>query len=373
MYRNYTPQEITALAAALQTFVKRLRGEKVSKKRAAEFIQRALEEGHRAEELFCPRLLPEEINENTGLSGGPAGELNLAQSDNFQALAEAVHDYYTALTGRGGQWATASALENLMRSINDNSLETILSAEVIQMLEEKYKARKGEDASLSFFGYIESTIRDLWKMRSEQKTGQPATSQADQEPADDGTDKGDPNEEEFVENDDEVNPFEDPDLIPSEGMEDVTFNTDIVVENTPRICKRTAVETILKQYTPSEISSLLPTMKGGKELTFDNIIDNLTNGSFDPSLEDAAARKIHMSLNGDLNPAFVDCVRGVCGMEMDTDTANGYDILRINWDLRSPSVRKFYKLQRLILKEGEGDEDLREAIDDLEKLYLEKE
>lgn len=412
MYRDYTPNETAAIAAAFRTFLARTGHRKPTTKAANEYVSAVLGEGLPAETLFIPDYVPGEP-----LTGAPDGETLAAlarmtaagprhvtdvrgwnEGTLSDALAEALHDFYQTLTGTGGKWNTPSARENITRAINEDGLETLMSETLIELIRDKYGDSDGEETRLSFFAFVAGAIKELWKLRvpaqdqSQSPAPAPAGQAGEEEREEEEDDERDPDppymekereeeeepreqEEPEDETDDEHDreAFEDADLVPAPEMaEDSFFQTEVLLENTPKECKRVAVETILKQFTPGELACLA-TMADTDEpdkLSFLNIVERFTDGDFDPGAAKAEARRLHMLVNTELIDAFVDCVR-LNGMAMDAETASGYDILHIDWDLRAPEVRKYYKLQGLILKYGEGDKDLEDAIGDLERLYLE--
>lgn len=378
MNRTYTEKEKLALAAAWRTLVLRLFNKRLNDKRALEFLDGKAAEGLTADELLNPaNYLPPDEKGNILMKENPVRLTDTEgwyEGDSFALVAECVHDFYLRLTGKGGQWTTKNSRDNLARAIREDGIDTILSEELVSIIDAKNKEKNGEEATLSCFAYIENVIRELWRLKKEQpQPEEPAEETAgnDFDGYDEAT-EGTKDAPECV----HPNPFEDPDLIPSPDR----FDTDIIPLNTPRNNKRNAIALNLANYSIKEIANLAECVlyKDDEEeekladggISLNVLIDKLTDGEFSPKSENAEARKMHMSLNGDLNGAFVTCVRQIAGVDMDAEMAQNYDILHIDWDLRDPGVRKFYKLKQLILESRDIDRDLLDAIDDLERLYL---
>ena len=136
--------------------------------------------------------------------------------------------------------------------------------------------------------------------------------------------------------------------------------------------KRIAIKDALDKLTPIEIRALISIFPGAEKKPLERIIAELAEGKADWSSETSEAREVHMKVCRLIYPQFIMCTR-LTGTEMDEKKAERYDILRSGWDLREPEDRKLYKMKELVYRDGnDSDDDLVEAVKDLEKYYKEK-
>jgi len=165
----------------------------------------------------------------------------------------------------------------------------------------------------------------------------------------------------------ETDPFPEED----EPVERAEYSTSVVSSDDPTEYKKKCIATIIGRYSVRDLLGLTHTIYGGETLDLSCVIDKLAKGEFNVADESAETRNLHMNMNGDLLPHFIDCVR-MQGLEMDEGIAMRYDILHDGWDLREPKVRKLHKIKRLVLMYADGDEDLMSALTDIEWLYADK-
>lgn len=375
--RVITEKDKRALLVALRTFVRAHSGERISQKAGEAIVERALDAGvsidvllnhvnwGKASELM-PGLLAKDYVDMLAekrFDARPLKEEPLwHEPDNgFGVLAEAAHDFFMEITGRGGRWNIPSALKNLAKIVERHSLQAVLSEALIEAVLER-------EPETNYYGYLSAIANDFKSLPIDDT---PTQAQQDAEKIAEET------IEQIVEEPqpgyeapaDEADQEEDAPY-PEEEPEP-QYETTFLMQGNPRDLKRECLRNALGGYSPVELSGLIETIEGGQNKVLSEIIDALVDGHFDPSLESTSARDIHRSLSADLLPSFIDCVR-MQGFEMDENTASHYDILHDNWDLRTPEVRKLHKLKRLILTFGKDDEDLLATISDLEDLYGEK-
>lgn len=410
--RTFTEKDRRGLAVAFRIFVRAMSGERTGTAAAEKLVVKATSEGVGIDELlnkenwaraaalepeltaerYAEMLIREEV-ETRPLTAEPMWH---EPSYGFTVIAEAVHDYYKEVTGRGGKWNIPSALSNLAHAIRKWGLQTILSEDLIAEVN-----ATGANKDYTSYGYILALVKDFdtfhpetltepQEERMERKAARAEEEERacvtetdpDPEPEPGEGDTGDPEDEPYPEpgDDDGEGASEGtetgiPDPAPFQEDEPAqTFESSFDIRNNARELKRNSIRNFIFGYTTEEISALAGTIAGGTNLNLDEIVDALTDGQFDEEAENTAAASMHKNLNADLTSSFIACVLSL-DVDMDDEKASQYDILKCNWDLRTPSVRKFYKVKNLIEEKTREypDPDLKEAVRDLERLYASEE
>lgn len=398
--RIFTDNDKRGLLIALRVFLRNLNGERLSQASGIPLIEKALDAGLSVDELLNkgnygravevqPELtfaeyvdiLCDRRIEVKGIKDEPMWH---DTANGFGIIAEAAHDFFMEVSGKGGKWNIPSALVNLAKAIRAYSLQAVLSETLI-------KEVIGDNPEMTYFNYILAIVKDfnslsidnepteaqLNRQKEEEEfirtnVEDPVHEDESPEKRNEGPEQGDgaeepEPEEEYTDERPEDEPFPPEEEYIPEGFESV-----VVTQQSPADIKKNCLRTVLGNYSVNELLGLVKTIKDGMDIPVDEVLNRLANGRFEPKLEDAATQKIHQEINADLILSFISCVR-VQGREMDEETATEYDILHQNWDLRTPAVRKRHKLLRLILTEGKDDPDLLDAIQDIEKMYLDDE
>lgn len=383
--RIFTEKDRKGLVAALRRFVKAMSGERLGAEEGGAIIDKALATGLTVDELLN--------RENWGRALALSPELGAseyidmmcdrrievrplkAEPDwhnpeigGFRTVAEAIHDFYYEVTGKGGKWNVPSGLSNLALAIDRYSVQALVSEALAEAV--------GGDSPVSFFDYIRRIVKHFRELPVDDSLTEEQQMRVAEEAGMlcEGLDPGDGGSE------DDDNPPAPTYVEPEDGIypSPENYETSYLLPN-PMDMKRTSVGGALFACTPEEIASLVKCLRteSGEEpsdegtgLSLSEIVDLLTDGRFDPSGEDPVARQVHMQLNGDLTPSFIECVTAQA-IDMDEETASRYDILHDSWDLRNPKVRRLGKLKNLIFRFGEEDQDLFDALSDLEAAYNE--
>lgn len=397
--RIITEKDKRGLLVAFRTFIRPFTGERISQVAGNAIIERALEAGvsfdallnkenwGRAQDIIPSlsaseyvELLAENKIEVKKLTDEPGWH---ETENGFDLIAEAAHDFFMEVSGKGGKWNIPSAKANLAKAIKTYSLEAILSEDLIKQV--------CTDPDTTFFLYILAILKDL---NSLVIVTEPTEAEAEREKMLDineetldnlavnpRNENNDP-EPEFRPGEEEETE-DDLDLLGAglgiyngDAVEEPEFTTStrMAVTEDPHKTKVDAIKNILFSYSPAELDGIIGVirMKDGRDprtLTFDEIVNAIADGNLDVKKESFDAANIHSQMNGDLTQQFIECVRA-SGVEMDDALAAKYDILCDSWDLRDPNTRKFYKLQNLINRMGNEDEDLLASIKELEAFYL---
>lgn len=390
--RVITKKDKRGLLVAFRRFLKAMSGERISQQAGEPLLESALDAGisfdallnrenwGRAKEIM-PELTAadyvEMLRDNRIEVRDLADEPNWHEVDNgFAVIAEAAHDFFMEICGRGGKWNIPSALINLAKVIRDHSLQAILSEELIEKLTK-------EDAEMNYFTFIQAIAHDFnaieiddepteqqQKRREEMDALVKAAIEGAQEPGseEEAAPEGGPEEEVIDE------PYPENEGPEGDGISDMArmFDTNFIIPD-PNKIKRDAIREVLDNYTPEELLSIVDTINNGRRETVNTLIDILVDGKFDPTLESAKARDIHKAINIDLMPSFISCVNTQEGIHVDESQAEKFDILHDSWDLRPVAARKLYKLKLLIKEAETKDPDVIEALCDIERLYAAKE
>lgn len=392
--RTITEKDRRGLLVAFRRFLRAMSGERISAQAGGPLLDEALEAGLSFDALLnrenwgralevVPDLTARDYVKIMCENGIEVKELTEEPrwhelENGFGVIAEAAHDFFMEVSGRGGKWNIPSALTNLAKAVREHSLQAILSEDLIGRL------TAGDDA-MTYFGYIEAIARDFDSLdiddtptpaqllREKQQEEAVLAATTEENPAPDGHENNEATEsgpgtraedEYELETELDDSPFPEEEEI--ENTHGMVANFRLGAE--PDMIKRSALRDVLENYTPAELAGIVDAVEGGRAETIGGLLDALARGRFDPALETADAAAIHRSVNADLMVSFIGCVR-MQGIEMDEELAARYDILHDSWDLRTPQARKLHKLKDLVISSGTDDPDLLEAIRDIERLY----
>lgn len=374
--RTITQKDKKALVPALRVFMRACTGERLPAAKAEEVIGHVLGEGITVDALLNRGNWMRALAEDPGLDldgyvrwlcdGANAKKvLDLKEEPNWHepsggwtTVAEAAHDFYMAVTGKGGKWNIPSALMNLAKAVSAHSLQAILSEELIAAV------TGGEETT--FFDYILAIAKDFNTLPVDDTPTAEQFSRNVSVYGDETAEKDDPAPAPvtpYLEEDTD-DPFPEADIL-GDGYH---LSGGLIPD--PMQEKRKSIANAIYAYTPQEILLLTETMEDAGDLSLSEIVDRLTSGEFDPAKESPAARQVHMALSGELSTSFIETVR-MQQYEMDEAAAKDCDILHDSWDFRDKEVRKLHKLKKLIYASEELDDDLLEAVHDIERLYSE--
>lgn len=393
--RQFTDKEINAFARGLMRYSYAIGAGRTQTATCEKNIRKALDCGITLDELFnkgnydracmaADGTMPDmttyvELLTARNIESAPLRDENLwtATDMGFSALAEAVHEIYIALTGFGGTYTTSNALNNLRNAITKHSLQGILSERLM-------KAAAEQDGARNYFRFVhaaansdslpfETELSEEQERRA--RENEELAQQGETEPAAEQPEPGDAPEKPDSEapsggesGETEENEAEDGSVPGPEEIPDEDPNETVVIPQSPRDLKRTAVTETVFYLSADELKSLAPCVRDGTDVTVGDIVDALTNSEYDPSKEDMVGKAVHAALNERLAPAFVSCVLQQ-GLDMDEGRAARYDVLLQDWDLRTDRTRRLVKLKSLAFAYGDGDPDIDEAVKDLEAFY----
>jgi hypothetical protein len=425
--RKFTDKDIVAIAAALSTFTKYVNGKRVMTKICLPTVRRAVNAGLSLDEIFnkenysrAGEISPmpsvdEYIETMIGrkITVKPFSEDEHLDED-YTCLSECFHDFFTEISPRGGRWNIPNAKANLQKAISLYGLQPLFSEELMRAVNEKYKSKsdnkektadkdeKSEEneEGITCFEYIAEILKhkddydivtdptqEQLDRAEENKTlidniEKAEEIEAPQVEKTEITDEDDEpdgpyasgkevyqdklhTETAYQPDDPDIYNDDEPGLIP--GQEDT--NAFITMIDSPREFKR---QCVAKEVMNSELDEIneLAQLTGQKRI--EDIIIALTDGKFDIEKESLAAKQIHQYYNTDLMRSFIQCVTSQ-QYEINEDSAVKYDVLKDNWDLRDVATRKLHKLKQLIYTYALDDDDMMNAIKDLEDLYSEKE
>ena len=169
--RIFTEKDKKALLAAFRVFIRAMSGERLTQKNGEELIQKALDAGLSVDALFNKENWARAVEANGG------GDLSVKDyidtmaerrivvrdlreepmwnepANGFTIIAEAVHDFFQAITGRGGKWSIPTALVNTSKAVRFYSLQAVLSEQLINQV-------VGEDEKMFCFGFIQAIVKD---------------------------------------------------------------------------------------------------------------------------------------------------------------------------------------------------------------------
>ena len=371
MTRKFTETDRKALVPALRVFIRAVTGKLLPAAQAAAIVSQVLDRGLTVDALLNRGNWMRALSENPELDAqGYADYLcrdypcrhvaELKAEPNWHepesgwpAVAEAAHDFYMEVTGKGGKFNTQSALMNLAKAVSAHSLQAILSEDLIF-------AVTSVDEPATFFEYVQAIAKDFNTLPVNDSPSAAQQQRLDllSQPA------GIPESPEVHD------PAEDDPYPDSDFLGDIYQGSAGLIPD-PMQEKRKSIANAIYAYSPQDILLLTETMvPGDKPLSLSEIVDRLTAGEFQPEKESSEARTIHSLLSGDLTTSFIETVR-MQQFEMDQDQAANYDILHDSWDLRNDEVRKIHKLKKLIYGSEDVDPDLLEVLKDVERLYNE--
>ena len=384
--RTYTPKDLEGIAAALSSFLLRLSGKRTHAKRAAVLTGQLAEAGVPLDVVFNPSnyrrarelnsqdevLTPDGYVAALIRSDAPVHYRRLTEEhaweteeNGFAQVSEVVHDFFLAVTGKGGHWKTDSAVKNLAMTIRlGRNLDNILSEEVINAVRDN----NASDA-VSCFAYVNALMKDPFAILQRDQdplyplVGTPPWSippEPEEEPLAEST---------IIQNDSDLDesgpmPGEDEGApvgeSPSGALDGVGIN--------PSVTKLQSLTKAVYKLNPKEFSQIASLIEGWESLAYGTIIEKLSAGEFDPTREDDKAREMHAVLNGQLMEDFISCA-GLQNVPMDFQGAAKIDLLHDSWDLRQDENRRLQKLKMLVREFGNDDPDLEEAVSDLAAFY----
>lgn len=382
--RKFTDQDKRGLLVAVRVFLHALSGERLSQQAGIPLIEKLLEAGVSVDAFLNKENWGRALEKNPDLTFKDyvnmltEGSIVIREIKDekmwhetaygFAVIAEAAHDFFMEITGRGGKWNIPSALTNLAKAIRNYSLQAVLSEELITRVIEG-------DEEMTYFGYILTVAEDFNKLGIADEPSEAQLARRKKENPGNGPEENAGKKTQQAVNQpepEEPNDDEAPEDSPyPEMMEETGFETVVVTQANPDETKKATLRTVLGNYSPNEILGLVKTIDGGMDLPIDEILNRLAKGQFSVEMEDAKTEEIHRSINADLLPSFVDCIN-IQGREMNEELAAEYDILHDSWDMRTPEVRKLHKLLKLIYTEGKDDPDLLASVKDIEDLYAVK-
>ncbi len=444
--RQFTEKDKAGLTVAFRVFVRALNGTQARVNRLRPILEKALDEGisvdallnrrnwERALGVCGPEMDASDyvsvlIDRKTIVKELREEPMWHRPEEGFFTLAEAVHDFFIEVTGKGGQWTTQAAITLLAKALQGHSLQSVLSEELI-------RKAAGDSDPFTYFNYISAVAADLdtlgadespteAQMRraeedkaffeeraaiTQETAGEPAAEIAGEEGAREMQtgDGGNPDDKEGEggeahketgqtapadECPEAPYPDPDPEEEPEEEISDILDGFQPGFSVDPRALKISALKESIQGCRPSEISAFAEivtdiTDTQRSDMTLTDLIYYLADGRFDPKKESFSLREAHRALEGDLTPAFLACLR-TQNIEMSSEDAAHYDILHDNWDLRPRDARKLFKLQKLVqdyinmpLDPDETDpqrinrivdDDIEQALQDLARLYKSKE
>lgn len=418
----FTEKEIKALVTALRTFIRDMSGKRMEEKRATEALRSALDGGILLDVLFNPQnflRVKSQINDPTvedyiksileyEIDAHSIREETDWKTNGLETVAHVYHDWYCVFEPKGGVCNTPTALSNLASLIEKIPLESVLCEELINAVAEEGKMtaytyitsllsgkfdlllRKEltqEEYDRAMARYLETGSAPGVIVEDESEDDEEAPEAFADEPdetEDSPVDRylkmvqseeeqEEPDEEEASEKKKEEewpDPADSVEFSETEDFEQELYDpyANYSVKPSPYSIKFSAVESAMKELTLQEISGLAETMDDGQFLKLNELVDRLTTGNFDTSLEGVEVKQTHMLLSSMLMPQFINCCR-MNGVDMDEEKASAYDILKADWDLRNPRTRTFNKLRELILHNAGSDPDLMKAIPELERYY----
>ena len=398
--RIITPKDKRGLLIAFRVFLRAMSGERLSQQAGEPILEKALGAGLTFDAILNKENWGRALALEPLMSAADYIDILIERrvdvreikdeplwndtASGFSIIAEAAHDFYQEVTGKGGRWNIPSALTNLSRAIKDHSLQAVLSEGLIHRVEE------GREDTMNYFAFIQALAKDFSLIREDEVLTAEQAFRSNED--DEMLDAASGEEEEPVHEETEqvhevsvqddslesdaaepVPPEDEPypeEFFATENDANDVFDTVFITKDNPEDTKRNCLRIVLENYTPVELSGLLKTIEGAENIPISEIINHLVRGRFDISKEDAETRSLHQNISADLMPWFIECVR-YQGIEMDEQIASGFDILHDDWDLRAAEVRKLHKIKRLIIAHGDEDPDLLAAMADIERLYEE--
>lgn len=375
--RTITQKDKKGLEAAFRVFARELSGQRMSSDTCGTLVSRALAEGITVDELLnrgnwaralagVAELSPEEYVDALCESRIDVRELKDEPGWHdtqygWRIVAEAAHDFYMSVTGKGGRWNIPSSLMNLAKAVSAHSLQSVLSEGLIF-------AVTSADEPATYFDYIQAIAKDFNSLPVDESLT--AEQEARRSRAEETLNIQDPGQDAgggYVSGE-----------VPGDAPEDEPFpecgddDGSTVLTPNPTDYKRSSIQSFITGCSMSEIAGLARTMENGESLSLSDFIENLTHGRFDRNLETPEIRKVHMRLNADLFDSFLEAVK-MQGFDTEDEDRRRelerFDLLHDSWDFRTPQVRKLHKLKSLIFQYGSDDEDLIDAITDLQDFY----
>lgn len=379
----FTKKDREALTVAFFTFMKNMDGRRTQIKSLTPVIDKGLDNGLTIDEIFNLRnyaraksiqenptaaeyidILIERQVDSIALNDDEQWEDNLNE---VTLLSNCIHDFYITINPKGGTWNTDNARNNLYKVIRKNSLQGIMSENLINEVAEKINVGK----ELTLFKYIETLLKDN-EINVDNGLTQEQENRCKQAEEFIG---------QFIDNSHEEKPSlktegiaeEDTDIfnIHEWDEEEPMVETQFINQN-PQEYKKHCLTQVLLSYPLDEINTIASIIINdtNEPLTLENIINALTNGKYNKEKEDSKSNKCHQNINQDLTENWSNCLQ-MQGIEIENDMLSHCDPMIDSWDMRDDKTRKIQKLARLIYNYGEEDIDLLNALKDLENKYSE--
>lgn len=377
--RKFTEKDITGLSRAFQTFMGAQNGQRVNVGRHRRQLERAIAEGITIDELLntgnyarvehalgkkpsLEEYVDSLVNEKVLIMNYRA-----ENGWDFDYIAEVFHDFFLELRPKGGTWSTQSAKMNLQKLVSRNTLQGIMSNELI----EKVSEATGRGDELTCFQYVEMLLA---KKDDEEPVIDNSLTEEQAQKMEERQSMAvvDLEAEAREENDADIPPAgEKMAEINDQNFPEEPFSPEIgyAALPAPREFKRVHIAEALRGLTIAEFVELSKIFDEG--IYIDEMIDRLTDGDFNKNDESTMARNAHMSIKSSLFPHFLECAAWQ-GVDISETTAMNMDLLSMSWDMRDPNTRKLQKLRELVYSQAINnaeDADLIDVIQDLEKFY----
>lgn len=365
--RTITTNDRLAASHAFLTFWRCVSGQKRTPlKKTEQAIDNAIDAGLNMDQIFNPANFertkeklqeptPEEYLEALRDGTVPAipikEEENWTEEQNFAIVAESFHEFFITIVPTGGVWSTGRAKSNLAKAIGRNTLEAIMSEQLIRQISERIGTK------LTCYTYVQEILEnaedyeiDTSPTKEQSELEQIKSSLGTEGDSDEDTDLKAPEN------------YEDKELA-QEWTETFDTTMDTVMTINPREWKRKAVLDALLGCSITELQDIASAVTTTNN-TLEDLLTSLTDGCINTQMESPAARNAHAMINGDLSQAYI-CCAGIQGIQLDDDTLALHDPLLEDWDMRDKNTRTIIKLRQLIYSHGYDDEDLRNFADNL--------
>lgn len=286
------------------------------------------------------------------------------EPESFGVIAEAFHSFFKEIQPKGGVWNTPNARLKLTTAISRHGIQALASEKLILEAAE-LSADKGE---MTCFNYIDCIVNSTIKVEetfteAEMKRQAEIAGEINRTLITEGNEPE--NDDSIFDEFDNEDPYFNPDF----GNMDEDADNSFVAYKDPREYKRGCVTGLVFGLTMKELNAIKDAIEDDCEAeTLEDVISALTDGHIDRNKESHDARQAHQYLRMELIASFINCVQ-LQGIEISDENASEYDVLLCNWDMRDAEARKLQKLKQLIYDYGDKDDDLTNAIKDLEKLY----
>ena len=386
--KKITEKDRQGMARSLQVFMSCVNGKRTQVKSLLEATDRAIDQGLSIDEL----LNTENYSRAQSITPSPDAmeyitimaerqiqvrklteEEGWDDPEGFSMIAQAFHAFYKEISPKGGTWSTPNAKIKLARAIRRHSLQAIMSEKLI--LEIMEKNPDGKD--LTCFNYIDEILNSPEKYDIDESLTQEQHTRID------------------LENEIEEPVVEEPPVLETEGKEtdndssiyetledssvffteefdpnDMEEVSSFISYKDPQEYKRGCITAILNGLSFVELNALKDAVEDEvyECNTIEDFIWALTDCKLNRNLESEDARSAHQYFQTELAEPFISCLQ-LQGIDINEDNVSNYDILLTNWDMRDIKTRKLQKLKQLIYDNADDDQDLIDAIKDIENLY----